>query len=329
MTAKMQRRTFITLLGGAAVAWPLAARAQQGAIPVIGFLNNAAPGPYAPFVSAFNNGLKEAGYFEGQNVAIEFRWAEDQADRLPALAAELVRRPVAVLVGNTLGALAAKAVTATIPIVFATATDPVKAGLVASLNRPGGNATGVYFFLADLGSKQVGLLRELVPAAARVGLLVNPTSPLTEPATKDVTAGASAIGLKIDIGPARDSREIEAAFATLVRDRADALLVGPDGFLLSRRLQIATLAARHAIPAVYNVREYPEAGGLLSYGTSQAEAYYQVGVYTGKVLKGAKPADLPVIQSTKFELVIHLPTARAIGLEIPPTLLARADEVIE
>jgi len=325
---QLKRREFITLLGGAA-AWPLAAQAQQGAIPVIGFLNNAAPGPYAPFVSAFNNGLKEAGYFEGQNVTIEYRWTEGQAGRMPELAADLVRRPVTVLVGNTPGALAAKAVTATIPIVFATATDPVKAGLVASLNRPGGNATGVYFFLADLGSKQVGLLRELVPAAARVGLLVNPTSPLTEPTTKDVTAAASAIGLKIDIVPARDSREIEAAFATLVRDRADALLVGPDAFLLSRRLQIATLAARHAIPAVYNVREYPEAGGLMSYGTSQAEAYYQVGVYTGKVLKGAKPADLPVIQSTKFELVINLPTARAIGLEIPATLLARADEVIE
>ena len=324
----MKRREFITLLGGAA-AWPLAAQAQQGAIPVIGFLSSAAPGPYAPFVSAFNNGLKEAGYFEGQNVTIEYRWTEGQAGRMPELAADLVRRPVTVLVGNTPGALAAKAVTATIPIVFATVTDPVKTGLVASLNRPGGNATGVYFFLADLGSKQVGLLRELLPAAARVGLLVNPTSPLTEPTTKDVTAAASAIGLKIDIVPARDSREIEAAFATLVRDRADALLVGPDGFLLSRRLQIATLAARHAIPTVYNVREYPEAGGLLSYGTSQAEAYYQVGVYTGKVLKGAKPADLPVIQSTKFELVINLPTARAIGLEIPATLLARADEVIE
>ena len=322
------RREFITLLGGAA-AWPLAARAQQGAVPVIGFLSSAAPGPYAPFVSAFNNGLKEAGYFEGQNVTIEYRWTEGQAGRMPELAADLVRRPVTVLVGNTPGALAAKAVTATIPIVFATVTDPVKAGLVASLNRPGGNATGVYFFLADLGSKQVGLLRELLPAAARVGLLVNPTSPLTEPATKDVTAVASAIGLKIDIVPARDSREIEAAFATLVRDRADALLVGPDGFLLSRRLQIATLATRHAIPTLYNVREYPEVGGLMSYGTSQAEAYYQVGVYTGKVLKGAKPADLPVIQSTKFELVINLPTARAIGLEIPATLLARADEVIE
>ena len=324
----LRRRAFITLLGSAA-AWPLAARAQQAATPVIGFLGGGTPAGYAPYAAALRQGLKEAGYVEGQNVAIQFRWAEDRADRFPSLAAELVRRPVAVLVGNTLGALAAKAVTATIPIVFATVTDPVKAGLVASLNRPGGNATGVYFFLADLGSKQVGLLRELLPAAARVGLLVNPTSPLTEPTTKDVTAAASAIGLKIDIVPARDSREIEAAFATLVRDRADALLVGPDGFLLSRRLQIATLAARHAIPTVYNVREYPEAGGLMSYGTSQAEAYHQVGVYTGKVLKGAKPADLPVIQSTKFELVINVPTARAIGLEIPATLLARADEVIE
>jgi putative ABC transport system substrate-binding protein len=321
----MRRREFITLLGGAAAAWPLAARAQQPAMPVIGFLSSAAPGR----ISAFSKGLREAGYFEGQNVTVEYRWTEGQEDRMQALAADFVRRPVTVIVTNTFGALAAKAVTATIPIVFASATDPVKVGLVDSLARPGGNATGVNFFVADMGSKQLGLLHELVPTAARVGLLVNPNSPLTEPATKDVTAVAAAIGIKIDLVAARDSREIEAAFATLVRDRADALLVGPDLFLVGRRLQIATLAARHALPTVYNVREYPEAGGLMSYGASVTEAYHQVGIYTGKILKGAKPADLPVMQSTKFELVINLPTARAIGFEIPPTLLARADEVIE
>jgi putative tryptophan/tyrosine transport system substrate-binding protein len=325
----MNRRDFITLLGGAAVGWPLAARAQQAALPVIGFLSGAAPGPYAPFVSAFNRGLKEAGYFEGQNVTVEYRWTEGQDDRMPLLAADLVRRSVSVIVGNTPGALAAKAATSTIPIVFTAAADPVKLGLVASLNRPGGNATGVYFFVGDLGSKQLGLLHELVPAARRVGLLVYPDNPLTESATKDVTAAAAAIGFHIDVVAARDSREIEAAFATLVRNKADALLVGPAAFLLTRRLQIATLAARHALPAVYNVREYPEAGGLMSYGTSQTEAYRQVGIYAGKILKGAKPADLPVIQSTTFELVINLPTARAIGLDIPATLLARADEVIE
>src|SRR5262245_5068135 len=324
MTAKVTRRAFITLLGGAA-AWPLAARAQQPPVPVIGFLSSAAPGR----ISAFSKGLSEAGYFEGQNVTVEYRWTEGQEDRMQALAADFVRRPVTVIVTNTFGALAAKAVTAAIPIVFASATDPVKVGLVDSLARPGGNATGVNFFVADMGSKQLGLLHELVPTAARVGLLVNPNSPLTEPATKDVTAAAAAIGIKIEPVAARDSREIEAAFATLVRDRADALLVGPDLFLVNRRLQIATLAARHALPTVYNVREYPEAGGLMSYGTSVTEAYHQVGIYTGKILKGAKPADLPVMQSTKFELVINLPTARAIGLEIRPTLLARADEVIE
>jgi putative tryptophan/tyrosine transport system substrate-binding protein len=325
----MRRRNFIALLGSAAVAWPLAARTQQPGMPVIGFLSGAAPGPYAPFVSAFNRGLKEAGYFEGQNVTVEYRWTEGQDDRMPLLAADLVRRSVSVIVGNTPGALAAKAATSTIPIIFSTSTDPVNRGLVASLNRPGGNATGVYFFVGDLGSKQLGLLHELVPAARRVGLLVYPDNPLTESWTKDVIAAAAAIGFYIDVVAARDSREIEAAFAMLVRNKADALLVGPAAFLLSRRLQIATLAARHALPAVYNVREYPEAGGLMSYGTSQTEAYRQVGIYAGKILKGAKPADLPVIQSTTFELVINLPTARAIGLDIPATLLARADEVIE
>jgi putative ABC transport system substrate-binding protein len=248
---------------------------------------------------------------------------------LPALAADLVRRSVSVIACNAGGALAAKAITATIPIVFASATDPVKLGLVASLNQPGGNATGVNFFVGDLGSKQLGLLHELIPAATRIGMLVNPSSPLTESATEEVTTAASTIGFHIDVVQASDRREIETAFATLVRNRADALLVGPSAFLLSRRLQLATLASRHALPAIYNVREYPEAGGLMSYGTSQPEAYRQVGIYTGKILQGAKPADLPVIQSSKFELVINLPTAHAIGLEIPSTLLARADEVIE
>jgi putative ABC transport system substrate-binding protein len=324
----VNRRAFISLLGGAA-AWPLAARAQQAAMPVIGFLNSASAGPYAPFVSAFHKGLKEAGYIEGQNVAIEYRWAEGQYGRLSALAADLIRGRVTVIVAPGAAAFAAKAATTTIPIVFLAVDDPVKLGLVASLNRPSGNLTGVNFVVGELGSKQLGLLHELVPAATRVGLLVNPNNPGTEPVMKDVTAAAPTIGLHIDVVQVSDSREIEAAFATLVRNKADALLVGPDALLVTRRLQLAILAARHTIPAVYNVRDYPEAGGLMSYGTSQTEAYYQVGVYAGKVLKGAKPADLPVIQSTKYELVINLPTARAIGLDIPPNLLARADEVIE
>jgi len=326
----LRRRDFITLIGGTVAAWPFAARAQQPAMPVIGHLAGSSPGPYAPFVSAFHNGLKDAGYVEGQNVAIEYRWAEGQYDRLSALAADLVRSRVTVIVANgTPAALAARAATTTIPIVFSVVDDPARLGLVTSLNRPGGNATGVNFVVAELESKQIGLLHELVPAATRVGLLVNPNYPLTGAVTTDVIAAASAIGFAVDVVQASDSREIEAAFTTLVRNKADALLVGPDAVLLNRRLQLAILAARHAIPAMYNVREYPEAGGLISYGTSQTEAYRQVGVYTGKILKGAKPADLPVIQSSKFELVINLPTARAIGLEIPPTLLARADEVIE
>jgi putative tryptophan/tyrosine transport system substrate-binding protein len=327
----MRRRKFMTLLGGAAAAWPLAARAQQPAMPVVGFLSSRSPDESKHLVAAFRAGLQTGGYVEGQSVAIDYRWAEGQYDRLPALATDLVRRGVTVLAttGGEAVALAAKAATMTIPIVFGVSEDPVPYGLVASHNRPGGNATGVNFLVTELGSKQLGLLHELIPAAARVGLLVNPKFAATERAMRDVTAAAAAIGLQVDVVQASDSREIESVFRTLVHNKADALLVGPDAFFVSRRLQLAILAARHALPAVYNVREYPEAGGLMSYGTNVRDAYRQIGVYVGRILKGAKPADLPVVQSSKFELVINLPTARALGIEVPPNLLARADEVIE
>ena len=326
----MRRRAFITLLGGATVAWPLAARAQQTGMPVVGYLDASSPGASAPRVAIFRRGLAEAGYVEGRNVAIEYRWAEGRYDRLPEMAVELVRREVAVIVASTIpAAVAAKSATATIPIVFYVAGDPVKLGLVAGLARPGGNATGLNNFLAELGAKHLGLLRELLPTAARIGLLVNPTNPNVEGATKDVTAAAPAIGVEIEVVQASDSREIEAAFATLVRNRADALVVGPDPFFASRRLQLATLAMRHAIPAVYNAREFVEAGGLMSYGTNLTEVHRQLGAYAGRILKGDKPAELPVVQSTKFEFVINLIAAKALGLTVPPALLARADEVIE
>jgi ABC-type uncharacterized transport system substrate-binding protein len=297
---------------------------------VVGYLDASSPGVSAPRVAVFRRSLAEAGYVEGRNVAIEYRWAEGQYDRLPALAEELVRRQVAVIVAGPIpAAVAAKAATATIPIVFFVAGDPVKLGLVAGLARPGGNATGMNNFVAELGAKLLGLLRELLPTAVRIGLMVNPTNPNVEGVTKDVTAAALATGVQIEVVRASDSREIEVAFATLVRNRADALVVGADSFFTSRRLQLATLATRHAIPAVYVGREFAEAGGLMSYGTSVPEVYRQLGDYTGRILKGAKPAELPVVQSTKFEFVINLPTARALGLEVPPTLLARADEVIE
>jgi len=324
-----RRREFITLLGGAA-AWPLAARAQQPAMPVIGWLGSGSPGPSAPAVTVFRQGLAEAGYIEGSNVAIEYRWAEGQYDRLPALAAELVRRQVAVIVATPIpAALAAKAATATIPIVFSAAADPVNLGLVGSLAQPGGNATGVNFFQAELSAKQMSLLREFRPNAAGIGVLVNPANANVEGLTKDVTAAAAALGVEIEIVHARDSREIEEAFATLVHNKAGALLVGADSFFFNRRVQLAILAARHAIPAVFFNREFVEAGGLMSYGSSLSEMNRQLGVYTARILKGAKPDELPVVQSTKFELVINLPTANALGLEIPPMLLARADDVIE
>jgi putative ABC transport system substrate-binding protein len=284
----------------------------------------------AHLLAVLRQSLIDAGYVEGRNVPIEYRWAEGQYDRLPAMAAELVRRQVSVIVAtSTVSALAAKAVTATMPIVFSGTDDPVRLGLVASFARPGGNATGAYSFLSELAAKQLGLLRELVPAAARIGLLVNPENANAEEVTKEVASATSAIGVPIDIVRASNSREIEAAFEPLLRNKADALLVATDPFFFSRRLQLATLATRHAISAVYNAREYAEAGGLMTYGTSLTEVFRQVGVYTGRILKGANPADLPVVQSTRFELVINLPTARALGLEVPPTLLARADEVIE
>jgi putative tryptophan/tyrosine transport system substrate-binding protein len=326
-----RRREFITLLGGAAAAWPLAARAQQPAMPVVGYLESRSPDGMTDRLRAFRQGLKDTGYVEGENVRIEYRWAENQLDRLPMLAAELVRQRVNVIAttGGPEVALAAKAATMTIPLVFGVTEDPVPYGLVASHSRPGGNATGVNFLITELESKRLGLLHELIPAAARVGLLVNPKSLLTERTMRDVTTASSAIGLQVDVVQASDSREIESVFKTLVDNKADALLVGPDAFFVSRRLQLAILAARHALPAVYNVREYAEAGRLMSYGTNARDAYREIGVYVGRILNGATPADLPVVQSSKFELVINLPTARALGIEVPPNLLARADEVIE
>jgi len=325
----MRRRNFIALLGSAAAVRPLAASAQQ-AMPVIGFLGAGSPGAFAPQIAVFRQALVEAGYVEGRNAAIEYRWAEGQYGSLPAMAEEMVRRQVTVIVAFPIpAAVAVKAATATIPIVFNVAGDPVKLGLVAGLARPGGNATGVNSFLAELGAKQLGLLRELLPTAARVGLLINPTNENVEGVTKDVAAAAATLGGQIDVVRASDSREIEAAFATFVGHKVGALLIGSDVFFSGRRVQLATLAARHAIPAAMNVRGFAEVGGLMSYGTDLTEVFRLLGVYTGRILKGEKPADLPVVQSTKFELVINLPTARALSLEIPPMLLARADEVIE
>jgi putative ABC transport system substrate-binding protein len=327
----VRRREFIGLVGGIAAVWPIAARAQQSAIAVVGFLNSTSPDLYAHLAAAFRQGLSDAGYVEGQNVAIEYRWAEGQYDRLPALAADLVRRQVAVIAatGGEPSVLAAKATTSTIPILFITGGDPVKLGIVTSLNHPGGNATGVSIFYSVLGAKRLALLQELVPKIAAIGVLANPAFAYTEEETKDVLAAGRALDKQIHIATATTESEIDAAFGSLVERGVDALMVAVDPFFVSRRGRFIALAAHYALPVMYFSRDFAADGGLISYGPNLAEAYHQVGVYAGEILKGAKPANLPVVQPTKFELVINLKTARALGLSVPPTLLAIADEVIE
>ncbi len=328
----MRRREFITLLGGVAAARPLAARAQQPGMPVVGFIRDGSADTNARNAAAFRKGLDETGTIEGQNVTVEYHWLEGHYDRVPALLADLVRRQVAVIatIGTLQVALAAKAATATIPIVFGEGEDPVRLGLVASLARPGGNATGINFFVAELAAKRLRLLHDLVPKAVRIAVLVNPTNAaITEATLRDVKEAAPLIGLQLQILNATTIGEIDAAFAALARERPDALFVAPDAFFLDRRVQFITLTTRDRIPATYSLRDYVAAGGLMSYGTDFADAFRQVGVYTGKILKGAKPADLPVAQSTKFEFAINLQTARALGIEVPPAVLSIADEVIE
>ena len=326
----MKRRTFITLLGGAATAWPLAVRAQQSAMPVIGVLDGRSADESTPLVAALRRGLNETGFVEGRNVAIEHHWAHGQYDRLPALAADLVRRQVTVIAtsGNA-SALAAKTATATIPIVFLTGADPVQAGLVASLSRPGGNLTGVTSLGVELGPKRLELLHELVPAATTIAVLVNPANRSAEIQVRDMQAAARTLGLELHILQASTEREIDAAFATLTRLRAGALVISPEAFFNSRSEQLAALTVRHAVPAIYTYREFAAAGGLMSYGGSITDSYRQAGIYVGRILKGEKPADLPVQQSAKVELIVNMKTAKALGLTVPFALLGRADEVIE
>ena len=327
----MKRREFITMLGGAA-AWPLGVRAQQPGMPVIGFLGSESPGLFAGRLRAFHQGLKEAGYVEGQNVAIEYRWAEGQYDRSPALAVDLVRWQVSVIttIGGTPGALAAKASSSTIPIVFQIGIDPVQAGLVASLARPGGNVTGVTTLAAEVAPKRLELLREVLPTADSMALLVNPTNPtLSESVSRDLATAANALGLKLHVLHASREGEFDGVFSALVRLRARALVIGTDAFFNTRSEQLAKLALAHEVPTIYQYPEFAAAGGLMSYGSSYAEAHRHVGTYTGRILKGDRPADLPVLQATRVELIVNLRTANALGVTVPPTLLARADEVIE
>jgi putative tryptophan/tyrosine transport system substrate-binding protein len=328
----LRRRQFITLLGSAAAAWPLAARAQQPAMPVVGFVNIRSPEASGRNATAFRKALNETGYVEGQNVMVEYHWLDGRYDRLPSLMADLVRRRVAVIAtpGQTAVAQAAKAATTTIPIVFGVGDDPVRLGLVASLAQPGGNATGINFFTREVAAKRLGLFHDLVPKADRIAMLVNPGNyPIADLVMRDIPEAARALGLQIQVLNASTGRDIEAAFATMARDRAEALFVAPDAFFNSRRVQLATLAARDRIPTSCSGREMAEAGLLMSYGTDTADMYRQVGTYTGQILKGAKPADLPVLQSTKFEFVINLQTARALGIEVPNSIQLLADELIE
>jgi putative tryptophan/tyrosine transport system substrate-binding protein len=327
----MQRREFITLVGGATVAWPLAARAQQTAMPVVGLINSTSPNQDGNFVRAFRQGLSEVGYVEGRNVVIEYRWAAGQNERMPALTADLVRLPVNVIAATTTPAIAAaKAATTTIPTVFITGSDPVAAGLVASLNRPGGNLTGVTFLGVEVAPKQLELARELVPAASKIGFLVNPTNrSQTEALIGAAQAAARPLGLELHILNASNEQDFDAVFATLTQLRAEALVIGPDSFFTNRSAQLAALTTRHNVPAIYHFRGFAEAGGLVSYGGSVVEAFRLVGIYSGRILKGEKPADLPVMQATKVEMIINLKTAKALGLTVPLPLLGRADEVIE